>query len=196
MPPPPAGPRHPQDGEAPRRRADDLLRPGRCVLRCRVAAQVGDPRVLRRASERISADRKDLSVIDQIADRGQEQRPSARARARLHDPLRPQAADQLLVREQIGWRPVCRSAEPCRPVPLAAAPERFDEFRFEVLRDRRGPERPVGRQLHVCVSETLKAAHPPWADAARGGRQPPHIARLLQRHVEPPSPHLRVLVFV
>ena len=78
--------------------ADDLTDLRGRASACGVARQVRDPRVARAGpSSGWASIERTWPVTEQLADRGEEQRPPSRAGARLDDPVRPKLADQLLV---------------------------------------------------------------------------------------------------
>ena len=145
----------------------------------RIAAEIFDPRMLRRVGDGVVVDRQDLAIADEFADRGEEERQSARAGARLHDPVRPEARDQLLVDEQVGWRPVRALAEPGGPVPLLTAPEGIVEVQLQVLGHRQRPRRPDASRAAVGVPKVREGVHAARLDPTRRRRDRAHVVHLL-----------------
>ena len=93
------------------------------------AGQVGDPRVLGQVARRArSSIETTCPCAEQLADRREEQRPTAVAGAGLDDPVGPEPRRSAPgTRTGRSAASVDRSAEPRRVPPREAVPERVDE---------------------------------------------------------------------
>ena len=77
-------------------------------------------------------------MIDELADRREEQRPAAAAGTRLDDPIGAHTVDEVLVNDQVGGCLVHPPSQPRGVTPSQAVPERVREVGRELVGYRRG----------------------------------------------------------
>src|SRR5256885_9182890 len=92
--------------------------------------------MLRKVGSELYVERDDPAVVESLADRREEKRPSTVVGSGFDDPVRPHPADDFLVGHEICRRLLDALAEPCRVAPREASPRGFDEVELQLVRDR------------------------------------------------------------